>query len=436
MDKTFHLLVISSDPGLANEIEDALPVVQGARFLVQSETDLRRGVELARDRALDLVILRLEETDARLPEIADAIARDSQGTRIVAAYSEDFLHGDHSPLLLIQSMRAHVCDFLRRPVSPPELADVFDRQLLHAGTASRADGRVVSFVSNKGGIGKTSISVSTAALLARDHPDRVLLVDASLQLGICGSLLDVEPSTGLVDACREAYRLDTTLLRNLSAPTKHGLRVLTAPRDAIQASQVEDSAIARVIGVARRAFDYVVVDTFPAVDAVSVAILDLSDLVYVVTSDLVPIVQNMPAYIEVLQGLGVPDERLRVLLNQPYPSFPGRLGPKDVADRLGRKVDVQVPFAKKLLAAANLGRPYALHAPSWYGFGRALRTIVNEIESLHEGDDAVEIEPRPRVSRKSAKTREAVRGRKAKRTVRKDEFDDELLGEAEPEAQP
>jgi pilus assembly protein CpaE len=395
MDKSFHLLVISSDPGLAAEVEDALPVVPGVRFLVQHERDERRGVELARDRALDLVVLRLEESEARLPEIADAITRESPNTRIVAAYSEDFLHGEQSPQLLIQSMRAHVCDFLRRPVSPPELGGVLDRQLVNARSAVRADGRVVAFISNKGGIGKTTLSLSTAALLARRHPDRVLLIDASLQLGICGSMLDLEPSTGLVDACREAYRLDTTLLRNLSAPTRDGLRVLTAPRDAIQAAQIDETAVARVIGVARRAFDFVIVDTFPAVDGVSMAILDLSDMAYVVTSDLVPIVQSMPGYIEVVAGLGVPEDRLRVILNQPYPSFAGQLGASVVSERLGREIAHEIPFAKKLLSAANLGRPYVLHAPTWYGFGRAMLRLVKEIEALHEGsEETVEIAPR------------------------------------------
>jgi pilus assembly protein CpaE len=216
-------------------------------------------------------------------------------------------------------------------------------------------------------------------------------------------MLDLEPSTGLVDACREAYRLDTTLLRNLTAETRDGLRVLTAPRDAIQAQQVDDSALARVIGVARRAFDYVIVDTFPAVDAVAVAILDLTDLAYVVTSDLVPIVQSMPGYIEVVTGLGVPNERLRVVLNQPYPNFAGRLGAGAVAERLGREIDHQMPFAKQLLSAANLGRPYVLHAPKWHGFGKKMVQLVREIESLHEGDEAgVEIEPRARGTRAKA----------------------------------
>jgi len=429
MDKSYHLLVISSDPGLAAEIEDALPSIAGVRFTVQNESDLRRGVELARDRALDLVVLRLEESEARLPEIADAIVRDSPNTHIVAAYTEDFLHGDHSTALIIQSMRAHVADFMRRPVSPTEFAGVIDRQLINARTGGvGADGAVVSFISNKGGIGKTTISLSTAALLAKWHPDRVLLIDASLQLGICGSMLDVEPSTGLVDACREAFRLDTTLLRNLTARTRGGLRVLTAPRDAIQAQQVDEGAIARVIGIARRAFDYVIVDTFPAVDAVSMAILDLSDRAYVVTSDLVPIVQSMPAYIDVVMGLGVPEERVRVVLNQPYPSFSGRLGPEVVAERLGRAIDHRVPYSKKLLSAANLGRPYALNAPAWFGFGKALKRLAGEVESLHD-PEVLEDE-----RRSHAELRPSRRARAARVARNAAEADDEEFVLSEEDA--
>ncbi len=41
--------------------------------------------------------------------------------------------------------------------------------------------------------------------------DRVLLVDASLQMGVCASLLDLTPATSLMDVVREADRLDETL---------------------------------------------------------------------------------------------------------------------------------------------------------------------------------------------------------------------------------
>jgi Flp pilus assembly CpaE family ATPase len=71
-------------------------------------------------------------------------------------------------------------------------------------------GRIVAFESNKGGVGKSTLAVNIACGLAERHPDRVLLVDASFQMGACASMLDLQPPTSMADAHRERQRLDTT----------------------------------------------------------------------------------------------------------------------------------------------------------------------------------------------------------------------------------
>jgi pilus assembly protein CpaE len=251
----------------------------------------------------------------------------------------------------------------------------------NAAAATRRHGIVVDFVSNKGGVGKSTVSLNTACLLAQRHPGRVLLIDASLQLGVCASSLDLQPTTTIVDAVKELSRLDETLLREISIRHDCGLHVLAAPNDAVEATEVGETQISRILGVARRAFDYVVVDTFPLVDAVAVAGLDLSSLVYCITSDTVPNVIGMARYVTVVERLGVARRRMRVVLNHPQPNFSGALTPVDVASRLDRDVDHVVPFDRKVLVGVNLGVPHALRAAKWFGFGKAIGGIADEIES-------------------------------------------------------
>ncbi len=56
-------------------------------------------------------------------------------------------------------------------------------------------GRVVTFISNKGGVGKSTLAVNAAVGLALRHPGRVLLVDGSIQMGVAAALLNVQPET-------------------------------------------------------------------------------------------------------------------------------------------------------------------------------------------------------------------------------------------------
>jgi hypothetical protein len=59
--------------------------------------------------------------------------------------------------------------------------------------------------------------------------------------------------------------------------------------------------------------------------------------------------------------------------------FAGNLKPADVARLLGRPVDHVVPYKKGAVIAANVGRPYVLGASRFFGFGRAIARIINEV---------------------------------------------------------
>lgn len=402
VERTVYILVVGDESALHDEVTSAVEALRRTGTVVLHAKNLREGVEAARNRNPDLVILELGPKPAELMGFTKDIEHVSPETVVVGAYRVDASsEGSSDGQSLVSAMRSNVKDFLRRPVSSNELQEVIDRHLgapsESSSTSRQRHGVVVDFVSNKGGVGKSTVSVNTACLLAKRNPGRVLLIDASLQLGVCASSLDIQASTTIVDAVQELSRLDETLLREISVRHECGLHVLAAPGDAVEATQVGETEISRVLSVARRAFDYVVVDTFPLVDAVAVAGLDLSNLVYCITSDTVPNVIGMARYVTVLERLGVARNRLRVVLNHPQPRFSGALTPADVAARLDHDINHVVPFDRKVLVGLNVGVPYSLRASNWYGFGRAIKGIADEIEALNssERNDAAAGAARP-----------------------------------------
>jgi pilus assembly protein CpaE len=139
---------------------------------------------------------------------------------------------------------------------------------------------------------------------------------------------------------------------------------------------VGDEAVARVLHLASRAFRYVVVDTFPLLDSVVMAILDASDLVFVVLQATAPSVAGIMRFIPVLESLGVPPARQRIVLNRNHRRFFGDLSRPDIEGRLGRPVDHVVAYDRGLLVSMNTGRPYILRALRWSRFARAIRGIA------------------------------------------------------------
>ena len=137
----------------------------------------------------------------------------------------------------------------------------------------------------------------------------------------------------------------------------------------------------RILTLARRTYDFVIVDTFPMLDRIFVAVLDLSDRAYVVLENVVPTLLGEVKLLEVLRGLGLSNERQRIVLNR-YTTLPGSVKPADVAARLGHAVDHVVPFDRRIVIAANTGEPYVLRPSRFFGCGRQLRRLVDEIDAI------------------------------------------------------
>ncbi len=200
-------------------------------------------------------------------------------------------------------------------------------------------------------------------------------------MGVCATMLDLKPATTLIDAVRQRNRLDETLLRQLASQHASGLHLLAAPLDALEAADVEEQAMARILTLARRTYDYVLVDTFPLLDSVMMAVMDLSDRVYLIVEGVVPTLLGLVHLVRVLDSMGFPKERQRIILNR-YSNFAGNLKPDDVAQRLGRDINHIVPYQKKLLIASNIGKPYVLSARRWWGVGKAFQQILDELPQV------------------------------------------------------
>ena len=384
MEKPLHILFVSGDDAIANEAQSALAGIPNWRTVPYFATDSREALEVALNRQPQLICYEMSADTRELTLFAREIRASLPETTIVAMYNPAAIRQEQSESdLIIEVLRTSVQDFLRRPLSSTEFRQLLDR-LFQTKTAPRKrPGFVGAFVSNKGGVGKSTLAVNTACDLGTRHPGQVLLIDASLQLGICSVMLDLLPQTTVTDAVREKDRLDESLLRRMTMQHASGVHLLAAPRDAVEATEIDDASFARVVNVARRTFDFVIIDTFPMLDSLLLSLLDMVDLAYVVLQGTVPTVVGMVRFLSVLDSLGLPHDRQRIVLNQNFPSFSGNLTATDIQKRLGREIDYAFGHQKQLLVAMNTGSPYILKSLRFWGFGREMSAMVDEIESIH-----------------------------------------------------
>ena len=377
-----HILLVGDDPTLAVEFEAAVGALRKTRPVLRAVAAGRQAVEAARSWRPQVALVDMHADLEPLKTLTHEIRHSAPETAVVGVFRPDiFSHEAQESVLLIDAVRAGVRDFLRRPPSSADLEALLDRLLVAAPRGPVQLGKVITFLSNKGGVGKSTLAVNVACGLAKRHPDRVLLVDASLQIGSCASMLNLHPTATLSDAVHQQSRLDETLLRQLTVMHPSGLHLLAAPLDAVEAAEVNDEVVSRVLSLARRSYDYIIVDTFPLLDRIAVAVLDLTDAAYIVFENTVPTLLGIVKLLDLLGKLGVPVERQRLVLNRAQ-SIVGSPRPAEIIERLGRELPHIIRSDHRFITAANMGEPFLDRAGTFSATRRELLRLIDEIDRL------------------------------------------------------
>ncbi len=382
-----QILVAGVDETLYAELEQAASALGAPRIVLRS-AEPRLAAQAARHWRPALVVLELPVELRRLKLAIDELRLAVPEGVVVAAFRPEALASSASEsAVLIEALRLGASDFLRRPVSTADLLQLCERFSRSAAEPAVELGQVVAFISNKGGVGKSTLCMNAACELARRYPQEVLVIDASLQLGVCASLLDVQPRATLFDAARQQDRLDVELLRRLATPHPCGVDLLAAPHKATEAAEITDAVMAQVVALARRSYRVVLVDTFPLLERVVMTVLDLADRCYVVLENVVPTLQGASRLLGLLEELGCPAERQRVVLNR-FRRGGGCLPARDVAAHLNRPVDFVVPYDIRMVVSGNLGIPLVLRAGWFSSTVRRLRQLARDIEQGCASDSA------------------------------------------------
>jgi pilus assembly protein CpaE len=219
-----------------------------------------------------------------------------------------------SPEFLIRAMQVGVREVLPSPPAAAALQAAIDRLTAKQG-ARRKTGRVLSFMSAKGGSGATFLASNLAFELASQQS--VLLVDLNLQFGDALSFVhDGRPASTIADVAHNVSRLDASLLQAAAVKVTPTFSVLAAPEDIAQATQVQPAHVEAILSVAVTQYDFVLVDVPRSLDPVAVRALDASWRIHVVLQSALPDIRNTTRLLEAFSALSYPAETTELILNR------------------------------------------------------------------------------------------------------------------------
>lgn len=291
-----------------------------------------------------------------------------------------------TPELWRKALHAGVRDVLDPKATTREVRLAVERALEAADRRKRehsqenggSSSRLITVASPKGGAGKTVVASNLAIGLALHRPGRVVLVDLDLQFGDIAHALLLMPEHTMTDAAR-ARALDITTLKVFLTPHQTNLYTLCAPDSPAEGEEVAPERVGEILDLLTDHFDYVIVDTSSGINEHTLAALDRStDLVMVSEMD-VASVRAIQKLVEALDDLGMSFAHRHFVLNRAN----SRVGIEehDIVATLGMDVDLRIPSSRLFPLSLNQGRPLLFENPRSPA-ARPLHDLVRRVGEL------------------------------------------------------
>lgn len=279
---------------------------------------------------------------------------------------------------LRRSMLAGAREFLVKPFSADELVNAIRHvhelekvkrarypQAPGGGTAAAPHGepergRVLTFFSPKGGVGRTTIATNLAVALHQITGRPVALVDGSLPFGDIGVILNMNPKAKTIaDLVGSFETADADVLETVLVQHSSGIKVLLAPPTPESAELITGPNIKHVLETLRERYAFVVVDTWPSFQEVVLTMMDAADVVLTPMTLEITSLKNVRVFLEITEKLGYPDGKVELIANRNDSS--GGIKASDIESSLGRKIPhTVVSDGRTLVLAVNRGVPFVI----------------------------------------------------------------------------
>jgi pilus assembly protein CpaE len=293
---------------------------------------------------------------------------------------------------LRKAMAAGARDYLIKPPESDDLTrtihQVYELQQkrkksLTAGEETVSQpGQIITLFSTKGGVGKSTIAVNLGVALAQITKGKIVIVDLNLQFGDVAMLLDLTPHRTIADMVSETDLLNAATVEGYLMTHASGVRVLPAPLRPEYAEMVNVHQVESVLKLLQEQYDYVIVDTRPVFDDITLTALDHADLILTIATLDVLTIKSLKLGLEVMASLHYESTKLKLVLNQATSEV--GVSAHDLEGSLQFPISYRLPSdPKTALAAVNKGIPFVSGEPKTSlaeGVGKLAREIAGSAD--------------------------------------------------------
>jgi pilus assembly protein CpaE len=368
------VVILSKDLDDFNSIRAALNTDSRAK-LISGGNDAEQVYEVVTEHKPSAAIISLSADGDQAIKLIQRLNADCPNTAIISAAKET------SADLILQSLRSGAKEFLRLPVDSEELKTVFDQIAEFCADREEGEkkaGRMISVFSSKGGCGTSFIATNIACATG----SRTVIVDLNLESGELPLFLGVGYKYTIEDLCSRHGKIDDRLISSFVSTCSQTLDLLAAPREVDPVEKIKPEYVLEALNRLSECYDFIILDLPHTYDPITLAALDQSDQIVLVTTLDIPSLRSAQRALQNFERAGYPRNRVRVLVN-----------------RWNKRYDVDQAQVEKFFEEPVMGL-----LPEDY------QTVVN---SINLGKPLVKNDPGSKVSREILRITRMVSGETA-----------------------
>jgi len=305
-------IIIENDAETARLIE-LLGRRSGSLDVRWTAGSVEEGADIVRKFRPDMAIVEVNGNPA---SVVGPLAREFPNLYILA------LSATREAEYALETMRAGAHDLLCKPLREVDLSIAIEkaRKAWVRKEPAERRGKIVTVFSNKGGNGTTTIASNLSDALATEQGKRVVVVDLVMAHGDVTMFFNVTPTYTLLDLARNSGKADPEYIDSLIVRHSSGVCILADPPRIEDADQISADQVREMLATLRSTFDVVIVDTPHQFDEKTLAALEMSDTILLVTLLNLPALKNTQRSIELFARLGIFDDRVQLVLSRYLPN--------------------------------------------------------------------------------------------------------------------
>lgn len=339
-----------------HEVQAAIEAAGEDRRMARAHLKVQTGglpaaTEYYRDSSTpNLIILETTEKRKRLIEELERFAEvcDPSSKVIIIGHVNDIL-------LYRELMRQGVSEYVVTPVSALDIVEIASS--IYSDRQAKPIGRLIAFVSAKGGVGASVLAHNVAWTIAEEFKSETLVADMDLAFGTANLDFNQDPAQGIAEAVHAPDRLDANFLDRLLASCAERLHLLAAPSTLDRTCDFGDQAFEPLIDLVRNTAPFVVLDVPHQWTAWTKRTLIAADEIILVASPDLANLRNAKNLADILRQARPHDPPPRLVLNQVGMPKRPEIKPTDFAKALDLPIAASIPFDANLFGlAANNGQ--------------------------------------------------------------------------------